>query len=59
MKNHKDINDTRYIISRVFDENQTPAMLIEERIMNIIPLTNDSSTQYNDTSGSVKSQEVL
>ena len=35
MKDYKDIENTRYIISRVFAENKTTAMLIEQRVKDI------------------------
>ena len=35
VKDYKDIENTRYIISRVFAENKTTAMLIEQRVKDI------------------------
>ena len=32
VKDYKDIENTRYIISRVFAENKTTGMLIEQRV---------------------------
>ncbi len=34
MEKHKGSYETKYIISRVFSENKTTEMLIEERIRN-------------------------
>ena len=63
MRNHIDINDTRYVISRVFNENKTTSMLIEQRVRNTkhIPLSlvSDSDMMYNLNSGSIQSKEVL
>lgn len=63
MNNYHDINDTRYIISRVFAENKTTAMLIEERakdIRNKLPsLESGGSMLYNVDSGSIQSKEGL
>ena len=62
MSEYKNIDNTRYVINRVFSENKTTAKLIEERIIkdkNIQPLTNSSSVMYNNISGSIRSKEVL
>lgn len=63
MKNYRDIENTRYIISRVFAENKTTAMLIEQRVKDIKnntpSLTNDTTMMYNKSSGSIQSKEGL
>lgn len=63
MNNYHDINDTRYIISRVFAENKTTAMLIEQRIKNMKnntpSLESGGSMMYNMNSGSIQSKEGL
>lgn len=62
MNEYKDINDTRYVISRVFNKSNTPATLIEQRILNnknlILPLADSGGTMYNNSSGSIQSKEV-
>lgn len=59
---YKDIDKTRYVISRVFAEDKTTAMLIEQRVMDIKnntpSLTNRTTMMYNDSSGSIQSKEV-
>lgn len=63
MDNYKDIDKTRYVISRVFSESETAAKLIEQRIIkeksHIPPLTGDGGMLYNKFGGSVQSKEVL
>lgn len=62
MDKYKDIDNTRYVINRVFGENKTTAKLIEERIIkdkNTRPLTDNGSVMYNKFSGSIQSKEVL
>ena len=63
MKDYRDIENTRYIISRVFAENKTTAMLIEQRIKDIknnAPSLESSGTMmYNNFSGSIQSKEGL
>ena len=63
MKDYKDIENTRYIISRVFAENKTTAMLIEQRVKDIknnVPLLERNGTiMYNNFSGSIQSKEGL
>lgn len=63
MKEYRDINNTRYVISRVFAENKTTAMLIQQRVMNeknnTPSLTEGGSIMYNNIGGSVQSKEVL
>ena len=63
MQQFKDINNTRYVISRVFNNNKTTAKLIEERVIDnkkkIQPLTDNSGLMYNNFSGSIQSKEVL
>lgn len=62
MDDYKNIDNTRYVINRVFSDNKTTAKLIEERIIkdkNTQPLTNSSSVKYNNISGSIRSKEVL
>lgn len=62
MKDYRDIENTRYIISRVFSENKTTAMLIEQRVKdtknNAPSLEVDGSMVYNNISGSIQSKEV-
>lgn len=62
MKDYRDIENTRYIISRVFAENKTTAMLIEQRVKdtknNASSLEVDGSMVYNNISGSIQSKEV-
>ena len=62
MKNYKDIENTRYIISRVFAENKTTAMLIEQRLKdtknNAPSLESNGAMLYNKNSGSIQSKEV-
>lgn len=63
MMDYRDIENTRYIISRVFAENKTTAMLIEQRVKDIrnnaLPLEADSAIVYNSGSGSIQSKEGL
>ena len=62
MHDYKNIDNTRYVINRVFNENKTTAKLIEERIIkdkNTQLLTGGSSVMYNKISGSIQSKEVL
>lgn len=62
MKIYRDIQNTRYIISRVFAENKTTAMLIEQRIKdtknNAPSLEVGGSMVYNNIGGSIQSKEV-
>lgn len=62
MKDYKDIENTRYIISRVFAENKTTAMLIEERVKdtknNTPSLESGGTMVYNNIGGSIQSKEV-
>ena len=62
MKDYRDIENTRYIISRVFAENKTTAMLIEQRVKNIKnnapSLEAGGNIVYNNISGSIRSKEV-
>ena len=62
MKDYRDIENTRYIISRVFAENKTTAMLIEQRVKdtknNAPSLEVGGSMVYNNISGSIQSKEV-
>ena len=63
MDKYKDIDNTRYVINRVFSENKTTAKLIEERIIkdkkNTHSLTDNGGVMYNKFSGSIQSKEVL
>ena len=63
MKDYRDIENTRYIISRVFAENKTTAMLIEQRIKDIKnnapSLESSGIMMYNNFSGSIQSKEGL
>lgn len=63
MNDYKDIDNTRYIINRVFAENKTPAMLIAKRVLeeknNMPTLTQSSNVMYNRASGSIQSKEGL
>ena len=62
MKNYRDIENTRYIISRVFSENKTTAMLIEQRVKdtknNAPSLESNGAMLYNMNCGSIQSKEV-
>ena len=62
MKDYRDIENTRYIISRVFAENKTTAMLIEQRVKdtknNSSSLETGGNTVYNNIGGSIRSKEV-
>ena len=62
MKNYRDIENTRYIISRVFSENKTTAMLIEQRVKdtknNAPSLEVGGSMVYNNIGGSIQPKEV-
>lgn len=63
MKDYRDIENTRYIISRVFAENITTAMLIEQRVKdiknNVPSLESNGTMMYNKFSGSIQSKEGL
>lgn len=63
MKDYRDIENTRYIISRVFAENKTTAMLIEQRVKdiknNVPSLERNGTIMYNNSSGSIQSKEGL
>ena len=63
MKDYRDIENTRYIISRVFAENKTTAMLIEQRVKDIKnnapSLERNVTIMYNNFSGSIQSKEGL
>ena len=63
MKDYRDIENTRYIISRVFAENKTTAMLIEQRVKdiknNVPSLERNDTIMYNNFSGSIQSKEGL
>lgn len=54
MQDYKDINNTRYIINRVFADNKTSAQLIEEKIIENqtlkYPLTQINKEYYNNSS---------
>lgn len=56
MKNYREIDNTKYLISRVFAENKTTAMLIEQRVKDIknnTPmLKTNGSMIYNTNGGS-------
>lgn len=62
MKDYRDIENTRYIVSRVFAENKTTAMLIEQRVKdtknNAPSLEAGGSMVYNNIGGSIQSKEV-
>ncbi len=62
MKIYRDIQNTRYIISRVFAENKTTAMLIEQRVKdtknNAPSLEVGGSMVYNNIGGSIQPKEV-
>lgn len=62
MSNFKEIDNTRYVISRVFAEDKTTAMLIEQRVKDIKKntpsLTNNTAMIYHGSSGSIQSKEV-
>lgn len=63
LDNYKCIENTKYIINRVFADNNTTATLIEQRIKNIknnVPSLELNGTMlYNIDSGSIQSKEVL
>lgn len=63
MKDYRDIENTRYIISRVFAEDKTTAMLIEQRVKDIknnaSSLESSGTMMYNNFSGSIQSKEGL
>lgn len=63
MKDYRDINNTRYIISRVFADNKTTAMLIEQRVKernnSTPPLEGNGGIMYNNTGGSIQPKEGL
>ena len=63
MKDYRDIENTRYIIRRVFAENKTAAMLIEQRVTDIKnnapSLESNGALVYNNFSGSIQSKEGL
>jgi hypothetical protein len=63
VKDYKDIENTRYIISRVFAENKTTATLIEQRVKdiknNVPSLEVGGTIMYNNFSGSIQSKEGL
>ena len=63
VKDYRDIENTRYIISRVFAENKTTAMLIEQRVKdiknNVPSLERNGTIMYNNFSGSIQSKEGL
>lgn len=63
MKDYRDIENTRYIISRVFAVNKTTAMLIEQRVKDIKnntpSLERNGTIMYNNLSGSIQSKEGL
>ena len=63
VKNYRDIENTRYIIRRVFAENKTAAMLIEQRVTDIKnnapSLESNGALVYNNFSGSIQSKEGL
>jgi len=61
--NYKDIDNTHYIINRVFSQNKTTAMLITERVLeeksSISELTGGRNILYNTIGGSIQSKEAL
>ena len=63
VKDYRDIENTRYIISRVFAENKTAAMLIEQRVKDIknnaLSLERKGAMVYNMNGGSIQSKEGL
>lgn len=63
MKNYRAIDNTKYIIKRVFAENKTAAVLIEQRIKNIKnnapPLEVKGTMMYNINGGSIRHKEEL
>ncbi len=63
MKNYKDIENTRYIISRVFANGSTTETLIERRILEekgkLTSLTGGGNIIYNSKGGLIRSEEVL
>lgn len=63
MKNYRDIENTRYIISRVFSEDKSAAMLIEQCVKDIKnhapSLELGDAIVYNTDSGSIRSKEGL
>ncbi len=63
LENYREIENTRYIINRVFSENKTTAMLIEQRVKDIknnaSSLESGGTMMYNNFSGSIQSKEGL
>ena len=63
MKQYKEIDNTRYIINRVFSSNNTTATLIEQRVKSIrdnLPTVESSvPMMYNGDGGSIQSKEGL
>lgn len=63
MKEYREIENTRYHITRVFDKQTTASMLIEQRVLEekskTQSLTSGTSMIYNSDSGSIQSKEEL
>lgn len=63
MQVSSNVENTKYVVSRVFVGDKTPAMLIEQRVLDrkshIPPLTENNTSVYNRIDGSIQSKEVL
>lgn len=63
MKEYKEINNTKYHISRIFSGETTTAMLIANRVRdeknNLSLLESGTAKTYNIYSGSIQSKEGL
>jgi len=63
MQEYKEIENTKYVISRVFTGNKTTSMLIEQSVINkknnSTALTGNSELMYNNDGGSIQFKEVL
>ena len=60
MNNYRNINDTRYVISRVFSESGTTAMIIKQRVKNNVrSFERNDGALYNKNGGSIRSKEGL
>ena len=57
LENYREINNTKYIINRCFSGLKTPAMLIEERVLETnqkFPLNQGGQMLYTEPGGSVQ-----
>lgn len=62
MRDFREIDNTRYVISRVFAEDKTTAMLIEQRVKDIKKntpsLMSNTAMIYHGSGASIQSKEV-